>query len=71
MSPQAGTGQAIGYGLGNYVTLLDFGAGLPQYLPQQRDRLASSRSSITLDVSLFGGYAFARFTFPGKNSCSC
>ena len=29
VSPQAATGQRIGYGLGNYTTLYSFGAGLP------------------------------------------
>ena len=35
VSPQAATGQVVGYGLGNYTTLLRFGSGLGQYLAQQ------------------------------------
>jgi len=66
ISPQAATGQVVGYGLGNYVTLLNFQAGLAQYF--MNSTLVSVLTVIvTLAVSILGGYAFARFTFPGKN----
>ena len=66
VSPSAGSGQVFGYGLGNYRTLYDFGAGLPTFF------LNSAAISImtvcfVLAVSLLGGYAFAKFSFPGKN----
>jgi multiple sugar transport system permease protein len=66
VSGQPGTAQESGYGLGNYRTLLDYDAGLWQYF------LNSTVVSVltvvlTLGVSLLGGYAFARFDFPGKN----
>src|SRR5688500_14190668 len=65
-SAQAGSAQAIGYGLGNYERLFQFQEGLPRYF------LNSVIVSVltvffTLSVSTFGGYAFARFDFPGKN----
>ena len=66
ISPQAGTQQVSGFGLGNYVRLLHFGSGAVQYF------LNSTIISVvtvcfTLAVSVFGGYAFARFTFPGRD----
>jgi multiple sugar transport system permease protein len=67
VSGQPGTAQATGIGLGNYVTLLNYGAGLPQYLTNSVI-VAVITVSLTLVVSLFGGYAFARFTFPGRNA---
>lgn len=66
VSPSAGSNQVYGYGLGNYTTLVNFGAGLPTYV------LNSAAISIltvgfVLATSLMGGYAFAKFSFPGKN----
>jgi multiple sugar transport system permease protein len=66
VSPHPGTSQTTGWGFGNYVALGDYQAGIGQYL------LNSSVVSLltvasTLVVSLLGGYAFARFRFPGKN----
>ena len=66
VSPSAGSNQVFGYGLGNYATLYNFGAGLPTFF------LNSAVISIltvcfVLAVSLLGGYAFAKFSFPGKN----
>jgi multiple sugar transport system permease protein len=63
---QAGSGQSTGYGFGNYVRMAGFGEGLTTYL------LNSAQVSLvavagTLIVSSLGGYAFARFDFPGKN----
>ena len=66
VSPSAGSNQVYGYGLGNYTTLVSFGAGLPTYV------LNSAAISImtvcfVLAVSVLGGYSFAKFSFPGKN----
>jgi multiple sugar transport system permease protein len=66
VSPSPGSNQVFGYGLGNYATLYNFGVGLPIFF------LNSAVISIltvcfVLSVSLLGGYAFAKFSFPGKN----
>ena len=66
VSPQGSTGQTHGYGLGNYVTLFNYGAGLPQFFLNSAI-ISVLTVAITLTVSLFGGYAFARFEFPGKD----
>ncbi len=66
VSPQPGTAQDSGYGLGNYRTLLAYDAGLWQYL-WNSTVVSVSTVVLTLGVSLLGGYAFARFDFPGKN----
>jgi multiple sugar transport system permease protein len=63
---QPGSGQSTGYGFGNYVRMAGFGEGLTTYI------LNSAQVSLvtvagTLIVSSLGGYAFARFDFPGKN----
>ena len=64
VSPQAATGQTVGFGLGNYTTLFNFGAGLPRFLFNSVF-VAFMVVAITLVVSGLGGYAFARFNFPG------
>lgn len=66
VSPAQGTAQTQGFGLNNYASLLDYGAGLPLYL---RNSLVISivAVAVTLVVSATGGYAFARYRFPGKN----
>ena len=46
--------------------MFDFEAGLPQYLLNSVV-LSVLTVAITLFVSILGGYAFARFEFPGKN----
>lgn len=66
VSPQAGTQQNIGYGLANYVRLWNFQEGLPVYF-MNSVIISVLCVAITLLVSTFGGYAFARFEFPGKN----
>jgi multiple sugar transport system permease protein len=66
VSGQAGSRQLTGYGFENYRTLFEFGAGLPQYLLNSIV-LSLLTVAITLFVSILGGYAFARFSFPGKN----
>ena len=66
VSPQAATGQVNGFGPGNYTTLFNYGAGLPQFLFNSTF-VAVLTVAITLVVSTLGGYAFARFTFPGRD----
>ncbi len=66
VSPQPGTAQESGHGLGNYRTLLEYDAGLWQYLLNSTI-VSALTVALTLGVSLLGGYAFARFDFPGKN----
>lgn len=66
VSGQVGAAQVDGYGLENYRTLWEFGAGLPQYFFNSV-LLSLMTVGITLFVSILGGYGFARFQFPGKN----
>ncbi len=67
VSPQAGTAQTLGYGLGNYTTLFNFGAGLPVFFFNSAV-VAVLTVAITLAISTLGGYAFARFRFPGRDA---
>jgi multiple sugar transport system permease protein len=67
VSPRAGTNQIDGYGFGNYVTLTTYQAGIWRYLANST-LVTSLTVGLTLAVSLLGGYAFARFRFPGKNA---
>lgn len=67
VSPQAATGQTVGVGLGNYTTLFNYGAGLPRLLFNSMF-VAVMVVAITLAVSSLGGYAFARFDFPGRDA---
>lgn len=66
VSPQAGTSQSQGWGFGNYVTLANFQAGIWVYLGNSLF-VSLMTVAMTLLVSFLGGYAFARFSFPGKN----
>ena len=66
VSPQPGTAQTVGYGLGNYVTLFEFQAGLPTFFLNSVI-VSGLTVAVTLIVSSMGGYAFARFDFPFKN----
>ena len=67
ISPQGGTGQTDGWGFGNYVTLLNYQDGIGQYFGNSV--IVSGLTVIfTLAVSTLGGFAFARFVFPGKNA---
>ncbi len=66
VSPQAGTRQIDGWGFGNYTTLAHYQAGIGQYLLNSA-AVSLMTVAFTLAVSLLGGYAFANFTFPGKN----
>jgi multiple sugar transport system permease protein len=65
-SAQPGSAQVIGYGLGNYERLFEFQEGLPRYFLNSAV-VAGLTVFFTLAVSTFGGYAFARFDFPGRN----
>jgi multiple sugar transport system permease protein len=66
VSPHAGTNQVDGWGFGNYETLTRYQAGIWRYL--LNSALVSGVTVVlTLLVSLLGGYAFARFRFPGRN----
>ena len=67
VSPQASTGQRIGYGFGNYTTLYSFGAGLPK-VAFNSFYMSFLTVAITLALSTLGGYAFARFTFWGRDA---
>src|SRR6186713_641102 len=66
VAPQANSGQAEGFGFGNYLTLLEYNVGLPQFLLNSTI-VALLTVALTLATSILGGYAFARFNFPGKN----
>lgn len=66
VSPRAGTAQAEGMGWANYVTLANYQAGIWQYL-YNSTFVSLLTVLLTLLVSTLGGYAFARFSFPGKN----
>jgi multiple sugar transport system permease protein len=65
-SPHAGTNQVDGWGFGNYQTLANYQAGVWRYLANSAF-VSLLAVALTLLISLFGGYAFARFRFPGKN----
>jgi len=66
VSPSSGTNQRFGYGLGNYQTLYAYGAGLPTHFLNSVI-VSTLTVAFVLLVSLFGGYAFAKFEFPLKN----
>jgi multiple sugar transport system permease protein len=66
VKPTPGSGQQVGYGFGNFIKLAHYGKGLPTYL--FNSTLIAVMTVIgTLVVSTLGGYAFARFRFPGRN----
>ncbi len=66
VAPKAGTSQVHGWGLGNYAALAHYQAGVWVYLGNSLF-VSLLTVLLTLVVSLLGGYAFARFSFPGKN----
>jgi multiple sugar transport system permease protein len=66
VQPKAGTSQVHGWGFGNYVALANYQAGIWVYLANSLF-VSLLTVLLTLVVSLLGGYAFARFSFPGKN----
>jgi multiple sugar transport system permease protein len=66
VKPTPGSGQSVGYGLGNFVKLAHYGNGLATYLFNSIV-IATITVVGTLAVSTLGGYAFARFRFPGRD----
>ncbi|MBQ0902189.1 carbohydrate ABC transporter permease [Micromonospora sp. U21] len=66
VGPRAGTNQVDGWGFGNYETLANYQAGIWRYFANTAF-VALLAVALTLLISLLGGYAFARFRFPGKN----
>jgi multiple sugar transport system permease protein len=66
VKPTPGSGQSVGYGLGNFVKLMHYGQGLPTYLFNSIV-IATLTVTGTVVVSTLGGYAFARFRFPGRD----
>jgi multiple sugar transport system permease protein len=66
VSPHAGTSQVDGWGFGNYRALGEYQAGIWQYLANSTF-VSLLTVALTLGVSTLGGYAFARFSFPGKD----
>lgn len=66
VGPRAGTSQTEGWGFGNYLALADYQAGIWVYLGNSLF-VSILTVALTLLLSLTGGYAFARFDFPGKN----
>src|SRR5262249_13142788 len=67
VSPKAGTSQVNGWGFGNYASLTHYQAGIWRYLANSAF-VSLLTVALTLLISLLGGYAFARFRFPGKNA---
>lgn len=66
-APSPGSNQVKGWGVGNYITLINFQAGLGTYLTNSV--IVSVLAVIfTLFLSLLGGYAFACFRFPFRNA---
>lgn len=66
VGPRAGTSQTEGWGFGNYLALADYQAGIWVHLGNSLF-VSILTVALTLLLSLTGGYAFARFDFPGKN----
>jgi len=66
VSPLPGTNQVDGWGFGNYATLANYQAGIWVYLFNSTF-VSLLTVLLTLVISLLGGYAFARFRFPGKD----
>ncbi len=66
VAPQPGSAQSKGWGFANYVTLAHYQSGIGQYIVNSL--IVSVLTVVfTLTVSLLGGYAFARFRFPGRD----
>ena len=63
---QPGSSQETGFGFANYVAMARYGEGVATYL-LNTTIVALLTVVGTLVVSTLGGYAFARFKFPGKN----
>jgi multiple sugar transport system permease protein len=67
VSPQPGSAQVDGFGFGNYATLASYQAGVATYLGNSLG-ITATAVVVTLVVATLGGYAFARFRFPGKDA---
>ena len=67
VSPQAATGQVIGYGPRQLHDAAELSGRPRSVRPEQRRSSSLLTVALTLAVSLLGGYAFARFPFPGQN----
>jgi multiple sugar transport system permease protein len=67
VSPQPGSAQVDGFGFGNYATLASYQAGVGTYLGNSLG-ITATAVLVTLVVATLGGYAFARFRFPGKDA---
>jgi multiple sugar transport system permease protein len=67
VSPHPGTSQTDGWGFGNYASLEHYQAGIWRYIANSAF-VSGLTVLMTLTISLLGGYAFARFKFPGKNA---
>jgi multiple sugar transport system permease protein len=67
VAPLAGTSQVDGWGLGNYAALADYQAGIWRYLGNSAF-VSLLTVTLTLVVSVLGGYGFARFRFRGKEA---
>ena len=65
VAPQANSGQVDGFGFGNYAALWNYNVGLPTFL-RNSFIVAGLTLILTLVTSILGGYAFARFSFPGQ-----
>jgi len=67
VSPHPGTSQTDGWGFGNYASLEHYQAGVWRYIANSAF-VSGLTVLMTVTISLLGGYAFARFKFPGKNA---
>ena len=63
---QPGSSQATGFGIKNYTTMAHYGEGIGRYL-FNTGFVAILTVALTLAVATLAGYAFARFTFPGRD----
>ena len=66
VSAQPGSAQVGGFGFGNYRTLATYQAGVGRYLLNS-SVVTLTAVVVTLIAATLGGYAFARFRFPGKD----
>ncbi|GAA4623896.1 carbohydrate ABC transporter permease [Actinoallomurus vinaceus] len=60
------SGRGNGWGIDDYKRLFHYGSGLPAYL-LNTTVVALITVCVTVVVTTLGGYAVARFDFPGKN----
>ena len=67
VSPHAGTSQVHGWGFGNYRSLQHYQAGIWRYIANSV-YMTGLTVILTLVLSTLGGYAFARFKFPGRDA---